>query len=284
MLPLLMRSCHVFITLVAALSLPYPVHADTCTILYDVDATFSVSNTDFGKGNTTAPGLHGSLVLEFTRDPTGQVNDGPVHVLHYSTYVDFVDESIVTVTTKVHYFTPACNGVADPAWRLPTDAGFPASCDYRGNGKPVASGTYDKSKATIQWAACNTAKSYWASSRKSYTLSSKSNGEGCLNGLRAVGNVNCDGATTCRLGDLKPGDNPQSSTWNQPLIHGPSGSDNTVSVSRDLSTIATPLTKLDGGQLSYEIPNDAPSRTWLSWKATKNSASKFTTCGDRKTE
>jgi hypothetical protein len=63
-----------------------------------------------------------------------------------------------------------------------------------------------------------------------------------------------------------------------------SGSDNPVSVSQDLSTIATPLTKIDGGQLSYEIPNDAPSRTWLSWKASKNSASKFSICGSTKAE
>jgi len=266
--------------IIVALSIARPAHADTCTILYDVDATFAVTNTELGEGNTTARGLHGSLVIEYTRDSKGSVVDGTVGILHYSTYVEFVDASIVTVTTKVHYFTPTCNGVASPTWRLPTDPGFPSACEYSGNQKPVASGTYDAGEGTIRWDPCNAPGSYWSKSRKDYSLSSKSAGKGCLDGLRAVGNVNCDGKTACKLGGLRPGDNPQANTWNQPLIHGPSGSkNNTVSISSDLSTITTPLTEASGGALSYEIPNDAPSRTWLSWTATKNSTSNFTSCG-----
>ena len=266
------------VCLTAFLSTNLALADDGCTILYDVDASFGVSSTDFGKGNTIARGLRGSLVIEYTRKKNGPVVDGTVSILHYSTYVDFVDDSVVDVATKVHYFTPSCNGDKEPKWRLTTDSGFPAACNYQGNRKPVATGSLSKQKGAIQWDACNAAPSYWAKSRKDYTLSSKSVGKGCLNGLRAVGNVNCDGRAGCRLGDLQPGDNPQSNKWNQPMIHGPSGSTNAVSVSPDLSTITTPLSKTDDGELSYEIPNDAPSRTWISWKATRNEKSKYTTC------
>ncbi len=277
--PMTSRLFLVLSALSATLAVAIPAQADTCAVLYDLDGTFAVTSTDFGKGDTTAPGLRGSLVMEYTADAKGQAVDGPVNMLHYSMYIDFADDSVVDVTTKVHHFAPTCSGDPMPSWRLSTDAGFPARCEYRGNKKPVASGTYTKAKGVIKWDACNAAGTYWAKSRKAYTLSSKSTGKGCLNNLHAVGNVYCDGHTGCRLGDLQPGNNPSSDTWNQPLIHGPPGSDNTVSVAPDQSTITTPTGKVSGGELSYEVPNNAPSRTWVSWKAKINRASQVTTCG-----
>jgi hypothetical protein len=48
-------------------------------------------------------------------------------------------------------------------------------------------------------------------------------------------------------------------------------------ISPDLSTIKTPVHRSDGRQ-SYNLPNDAPSRTWFSRVATRNDSSPFTTC------
>ena len=47
--------------------------SDTCTIMYRVDATFEVSDTDLGKGDTTVEGIKGSLVVEYQRDKQGRV-------------------------------------------------------------------------------------------------------------------------------------------------------------------------------------------------------------------
>ncbi|RZV49232.1 MAG: hypothetical protein EX268_19280 [Deltaproteobacteria bacterium] len=46
--------------------------SDRCTIMYRVDATLEVSDTDFKKGDTTEDGFKGSFVLEFARDEQGQ--------------------------------------------------------------------------------------------------------------------------------------------------------------------------------------------------------------------
>jgi hypothetical protein len=134
-----------------------------------------------------------------------------------------------------------------------------------------------KDDNVIEWGKCKAAPSYWGKDRRAYTISSKSKGKGCLKKMHVVGNIHCEGRLACGWGGLNRGDNPQFAVWTQPLIHGPPGSDHSVTISPDLSTIKTPVHRSDGHQ-SYNLPNDSPSRTWFSWVATRDDSSSFTTC------
>lgn len=250
--------------------------AETCTVMYRVDATFEVSDTHLGKGDTITS-AKGSMVVEFRAGDDGVIADGKVKVLHYAMHERFRIDSMVSVTTAVHHYAPTCNGEESPTWRRPGDEGFPAQCLYTGNRRAVAVGTLSIGKRTIEWAKCKAAPTYWAKNRDAYTPAAKSKGRGCLNDLHGVGNAHCDGRLACRLGGLKPGDNAQFDIWTQPLVHGPDGSRNHVEVSEDLRTIETPV-ELETGHQSYNIPNEAPSRTWFSFVASRNDASRFTTC------
>lgn len=251
--------------------------SDNCTILYRVKATLEVTDTHLGKGDIAVTDLKGSLVLEYSQDKESNVVDGKVKVLHFAMYESFKVDSLVDVTTALHHFTPTCNGVDEPTWRRITDAGFPSECRYTRNKKAVAIGTLSREGQTIEWAKCKASPNYWTESREAYTPKDKSKGRGCLNDMHVVGNIHCDGRLGCRWGDLLPGDNPQFAIWTQPLIHGPPDSAHSVTISSDLSAIRTPLSRKDGRQ-SYNLPNEAPSRTWFAWTATRNDASPFTTC------
>lgn len=251
--------------------------SDTCTISYRLDVTLQVTDTDLGKGDVTVPGLRGSLVLEYPRGDDGEVVDGKVKILHFAMYERFTIESLVDVTTTVHHYAPTCNGVATPIWRRPSDEGFPKACGYTGNKRAVAVGTLARSAGTIEWGKCKAAPTYWAKGRRAYLPGEKSKGRGCLDQMHVAGNIHCDGRLACKLGGLSRGDNPQFDVWTQPLIHGPPSGPHSAEISSDLSTIVTPRNRDDGYQ-SYNMPNDSPSRTWFSWKATRNEQSKATTC------
>jgi len=251
--------------------------SDACTINYRVDATLEVSDTDFGKGDMTAGGLAGSLVVEYPQDKEGRVVDGKVRILHFAMYESLTVKAMGTITSSFHHFTPTCNGIEEPTWRRVTDEGFPSACGYAGNEDPVATGTLRRDDRTIEWARCKAAPSYWSGDRRAYSLSNKSKGRGCLKKMHAVGNIHCDGRLACRWGGLERGDNPQFDVWTQPLVHGPPGSSHSVTISPDLSTITTPVHRKDGHQ-SYNLPNDSPSRTWFAWTATRDDSSPFTTC------
>lgn len=250
--------------------------ADDCTIAYRIDATLQISDTYLGKGDETIRHIDGSLVLRYPQKH-GQVIDGKVKLLHYAMYESFTIDAMVKVTTTIHHFAPACNGIETPSWRRPEDAGFPAGCLYVGDERPVAVGMLRREAGTIEWARCKAAPSYWSADRRAYTPADESKGRGCLDEMHAVGNVHCAGKLGCKWGGLKPGDNPELSVWTQPLVHGPPGSDQTVAVASDLSTITTPHYRKDGHQ-SYNLPNDAPSRTWFAWTATRDDSNPFTTC------
>jgi hypothetical protein len=185
--------------------------------------------------------------------------------------------ALVDVTTTLHHFAPACNGESSPTWRAPNDAGFPAACAYDGAARAVAVGKLSRARRTITWAKCKAADEYWAEGREAYSLSDESKGRGCLNEMHAVGTIHCGGRLACKLGGLRPGDNSTFDRWTQPLIHGPPGSKATMSVSSDLGTVRTPSGRKDGF-LAYNLPNDAPGRTWFSWVATRNDESPHTTC------
>ena len=89
--------------------------------------------------------------------------------------------------------------------------------------------------------------------------------------------INCDGGFGCKLGKLQRGERAYFDVWNQPMIHGPPEAPGEMLVSEDLGTVSTPTGRSDGFQ-SYNLPNDAPSRTWFSWVATRRDDSRYTTC------
>lgn len=272
-----MRIGHLISAVLLASSFAQTVSAsDSCTIMYRLKGTMQVTDTSMGKGDQVVDNLKGSLLVEY-RQKQGAVVDGKVKILHYSVFQNFKLDTIVDITTTVHHYTPRCSGVAEPAWRLPSDPGFPKQCRYTGRGRAVATGDLHREAGTIEWAKCKAAPSYWSKNVRAYTIAEKSRGKGCLSEMHVVGNVHCDGRLGCRLGGLASGDNPQFDVWTQPLIHGPADADNSVSITSDLSTISTPRYRKDGYQ-SYEVPNDAPSRTWFSWTATRNDSSSFTNC------
>ena len=122
--------------------------SDKCTIMYRVSATFEVSDTDLGKGDTTVEDVKGSLVVEYPQDEEGRVTDGKGKILHYAMYESFRIDSMVTVTTTIHHFAPTCNGVDEPTWRLVSDEGFPSTCGYTGNKHSVATGTLRREDGT----------------------------------------------------------------------------------------------------------------------------------------
>ncbi len=251
--------------------------SDACTILYTLEATLQLTDTAMGKGDETIPGLEGQLVIEYRTDSQGEVVDGTTRILHFWVYQEFVIDSFVRVTTQVHTFTPSCNGVREVSWRLSSDPGFPASCAYDGNRQSVASGKLDRGRALIVWDKCKPDEGYWSPDSEAFEFSQKSRGKGCLNGVHVIGNVRCEAAVGCRLGGLSPGDNPQFHVWNQPMLNGPEGANRSVSVSADLSEIRTPIGRRDGHQ-SYNLPTDSSGRAWISWRGTRNDASRHTSC------
>lgn len=251
--------------------------SDHCTVEYRVDGTLQITDTYRGKGDTIVQHLPGSLVVEYEVDRDGVISDGKVQILHFSMFQRFTIDALVNVTTTLHHFTPTCNGVRAPAWRSPSDPGFPKECRYTGQDEPVATGKLSRERGTITWARCKAAPTYWSNDRNAYTIDDESKGRGCLNELRAVGSIRCDGGLGCKLGGLKKGESPLSDVWNQPLVHGPPDSNETLRVSEDLGTLRTPRGRTDGFQ-SYNLPNDMPSRVWFSWVATRNDQSPYTTC------
>lgn len=251
--------------------------SETCTIAYDLDATVQVTDSILGIGDETISGLRGSLVLEYTEDDRGHVTDGPVRMLHYWTFEKLRMGNLITVSTTVHLFAPRCNGIESPAWRSPEDETFPSSCRYDGKAAPVAFGTLSLEKNVVEWAQCGAAEDYGAEDRDAYTPSDESTGRGCLTDLHAVGMVRCDGRLACKMGGLEPGDNPQRYVWTQPMIVPGRPGSGFLEISDDLATIRTPLAS-EGAYQSYNLPNHSPSRSWLSWRGTRDRASEHTTC------
>jgi cysteine-rich repeat protein len=253
--------------------------ASTCTVEYDLNSTFQITNTFIGAGDQTNPNQQGLLVLEYRDDGNGNIIDGEVNMLHYWILNDFTVGGLVTVTTKVHSFSPNCNGEVTPDWRSDTDPGFPARCEYEGNTAAVASGVLHRNDGTITWDDCNVTSDYWAGGNRAYKASDVSEGPGCIAGVHSVGNVNCAGAV-CSAGNLAEGNNPQFDSWTQPMINGfPGVGANGLTASSDpqLTFLDTP-TGATGGFQSWNVPNNSDSRTWSSWTATRNSASPNTTC------
>ena len=272
-----MKLTSTFIAIAVLVAAAPAFASESCSVLYRIDGTFQVTDTQFGKGDILAKGLEGSLVMEYPLDRDGRVTDGKVHVLHIAMFEELRVDAVVDVTSTIHHFSPTCNGERKPSWRRRSDPGFPNECRYTGNRKAVAVGKLSREKNVINWTRCKAAPDYWSTDRSAYTPDDESKGRGCLAEMHVIGNIRCDGRLGCKLGGLQRGDNPQFDVWTQPLISGPPDSKGSVFISADLRTIRTPSGR-GGGFLSYNVPNESPSRTWFSWVATRSDDSPFTTC------
>ncbi|MGB5813114.1 MAG: hypothetical protein WBG86_21450, partial [Polyangiales bacterium] len=253
--------------------------AGTCIVLYDLDASFQTTDTTVGDGLAT--GLDGLMAVRFSSDGNDNIVNGPVDLLYYWVYQDFVTTTGATISTKVHSFTVACNGEDAPVWREPGDLGFPLTCEYAGGTNVVATGVLSRAAGEIQWDACDAADDYWSSDVSgalSYEPSDSSSGLGCVSTLISIGNVRCTGAQ-CPTAGLSQGNNFVVESWAQPWINGPGDTGaRTVTVANDpqITRIDSP-TGAAGGFLSYNVPNARPNRTWSSWVAFRRN-SIFTTC------
>ena len=221
-----------------------------CTIEYDLSGTFRIAGTPFGIGNGTFANQPGTLVIEFRDDGAGNIDAaGEARLLYYSMHQMF---DVADVFTNVNAFSPTCSGDANPSTTSP-----PSQCDYDNNTSPIASGTL--STGSLVWDTCNAAADYNSGSNGPYTPDDVSSGPGCQTPYRSVGYVDCQaGSFSCGQGDLNTGINEQDETWVQPLedySFTGGGSGNTVFSSLSMTEI--------------NIPNRAPSRTYLSYTAAR---------------
>ncbi|MBN2802602.1 MAG: hypothetical protein JXR91_05885 [Deltaproteobacteria bacterium] len=183
----------------------------------------------------------GTLIIRVPSDGGNNAAAGTAEVLYYENTQQFsvVTNAVgnLTVTTDVTAFSP--------------------TLDATGNSAAQATGTIALGTApTITWDSC-TFPSGYNSDKDSYTPDVVGTGPGCLAPYRSVGNVNCnDGAlfASCSMGNLNDGDNAQDETWEQKL--------ETLTFSSDLSSFSMPF---------MQVPNDSPSRTYVSWGGTLDS-------------
>lgn len=214
---------------------------DGWTITYAITGGFSITETTLGAGDkSNLPIGPGELQIRF--DDQGGAPGGTARLLSYKMPMKFdVTTSGLTVATNVVTSAPF------------TDCG-------------VAKGSL--ASAVLSWDTCkygptwNVDKNSWKPAPDAAT------GPGCVNGYSSVGNVKCTDNSLfakCSDGNLKDGDNPQNSTWNQPL--------NSFEFSADLKSFS--MVKLGqpspggGGDKGVETPNTSPSRTWFTVKGTE---------------
>jgi hypothetical protein len=207
--------------------------ADTWVITYGLAGQFSITDTPFGAGNTMQPIGPGTATIRF-QDNAGMTAPGSAQLLSYHMTMMFqVSSQGLVVTTNVE----ANSG--------------PSECG-------VARGTLNG--MNLVWDTC-------AYDPMTWTTQAAGMGPGCVQAYHTTGNVNCNDMSpfaTCMTGGLMNGDNPQDTTWDQPL--------NTFVFSADLSTFQ--MRSLDGpmppmGASGVEIPNNSPGRTWISLDGTE---------------
>ncbi len=214
---------------------------DGWTITYAITGGFTITETTLGAGDkSNLPIGTGELQIRF--DDVGGAPGGTARLLSYKMPMKFeVTTSGLTVATDVV-----------------TSAAY-ADCG-------VAKGAF--ASGVLKWDSCkygptwNIDKNSWKPAPDAAT------GPGCVNGYSSVGNVKCTDKSLfakCSDGNLKDGDNPQNSTWNQPL--------NSFEFSSDLKSVS--MVKLDqpspggGGDKGVETPNTSPSRTWFTIKGSE---------------
>ena len=131
----------------------------------------------------------------------------------------------------------------------------------------LASGTL--TTGVLTWDTCTYSDTY-GDSNTSWTPADTATGPGCLSNYTSTGDVNCAAPEfVCGVGNLEVGHNIQNGMWIQPL--------NSFEFGTELGTLTMgglgrpPESTVDD---KVEVPNSAPSRTYLGFTATLMS----TTC------
>ena len=211
--------------------------AGTCVARFaiaDGDAEFQITATSAGLGDGSFLVGPGEVVIQ-TTNVSGASGDGAAGLLCYELTQNFRNPQGVITSTRGF-------AVAD-------------------SGTPVASGNI--SANVLTWDTCTYSDTY-GDSPSSWTQADVATGPGCVNGYQSVGDVNCAApALVCNIGNLMEGHNVQDGMWDQPF--------NNFELGTDLATLTMgglgrPTESLVDDKV--EIPNDAPSRTYLGFDAT----------------
>lgn len=189
-----------------------------CVAKYELDVTVEQRNTPSGIGDANESGLQGQVVLRYPNaggSSKAPASGGKVEVLNFF-FANFLDTEVLGArsVTSVNYFTPECDGHEE----LEDLTNIPEYCvtevdDYR---TPSARGLYNASSEQVEWDDCDAPADYNKTNAPGYDYSGQANGPGCLQGLRAQGNILCEGAE-CPVSGWEEGDNPIDHQWNQPL-------------------------------------------------------------------
>lgn len=254
--------------------------AGTCVLSYVLSGTMDILDTEQSAGNKNISGLNGRLIIEL---PTlnGELNpDDGAQLRYYEMHQDFIVDAAVlgqgaTVTTDVWGFAPE-------NWSEETDL----LTKIEGH-EPIAIGDATGSKnagMTLTFSDCVRPQG-WDASKKTYTPNEwETGGVGyapidvqgtqCLQDHRSVGNVHCTKKGflgSCGAGDLSEGNNPQDSTWNQPVPP--------IILAANFTSMQFDPNWGPDRDGSYtakngymQIPNTTPSRTYMRWAGTLDAA------------
>lgn len=202
-------------------------------VTYDLTGTFEIADTTLGAGDGEFAIGPGSLTLRLSSDETGAApGPGAARLLQYAMHQEF-SQNVAVFGGDVQTNVDASAGPDVPA------------CGR-------ASGTV--ADATLTWDECPTASTYGTTN---YAPEDTLAGPGCVRDYHSEGMVLCtSSATGCSAGRLEQNENPQDATWHQPF----------TPLTLDLS--AAPSTVTMG---RTQIPNDAPSTTWIAFTGTETS-------------
>ncbi len=190
-----------------------------------------IRDTFWGLGDGTYAIGPGLLKIRVPSDGGQNPAAGLAEILYYELAQEFTTVSAgTTIITDVDGFSPVLNQ---------TD-----------NTTELATGSLTLGAGPeVTWDACDYPSGY-NDTENSFTPDVVGSGPGCLDPYRSVGNVNCSGSF-CGAGGLNNGDNPQDETWEQAL--------STLSFSSDLTSLSMDF---------MLVPNNSPSRTYISWEGT----------------
>lgn len=213
--------------------------ADTCILRYQIaagDAQFQITGTNLMLGDATFDVGPGEVVIRTTA-ADGNPTTGVAGVLCHDIRQNFRNEQgVITYTRGSAVSTTSAT---------------------------LASGTLDTSTNVLTWDACTYSDTYGVDVN-SWTPADTASGPGCLAQYRSQGDVNCAaGSFICGVGNLQEGHNIQDGMWTQPLNGYEFGADLATLTMGGLNQPAE--ASVDD---KVEIPNEAPSRTYLGFTAT----------------
>jgi hypothetical protein len=178
----------------------------------------------------------GTLVIRLPSDGGQKPAAGKAEILFHSMIIEYSTENLgTTITTDLDAASPDF-GAED-------------------NDEAVATGRLSLGAAPeITWDDCELPAGY-DDDPEAYTPDITATGDGCMKPYRSTGNISCTGSL-CSLAALAEGDNPRDDTWEQRL--------EPLYFTADLKNLSMPM---------MQIPNRAPSRTYVSVGGSRTSIS-----------